>query len=183
MCSPLKRCSWCRETKSRSEFSKSRTVSDGLYSYCKPCAKERGRKYRDENRESIKEQKRQYYKENREAIRERGRQYRQVNRELLNDRQRQQRRENPAIIREQKYRRNYGLSFAQYEALLELQGRICAICGGIEPSGRALSVDHNHDTGKVRGLLCGRCNMRLGVLENIDFTKKAIEYLRANMSE
>jgi len=55
--------------------------------------------------------------------------------------------------------RRYHLSAEQYLAILELQGGVCAICGGRRPY--ALHIDHDHLTGRVRGLLCKRCNHRL----------------------
>lgn len=51
----------------------------------------------------------------------------------------------------------YGLTAAEYDALLEAQGGRCAICRG-KPKSKRLAVDHNHKTGEVRGLLCSRCN-------------------------
>jgi hypothetical protein len=56
---------------------------------------------------------------------------------------------------------NYGLTTAEYDSLLEEQGGGCAICSGTD-SERRLAVDHCHDTGKVRGLLCTACNVSLG---------------------
>lgn len=53
--------------------------------------------------------------------------------------------------------RVYGLSGEQYDALLELQGGGCAVCGG-KPKSKRLAVDHDHKTGAVRGLLCKRHN-------------------------
>jgi hypothetical protein len=53
-----------------------------------------------------------------------------------------------------------GVSDADYEALLAAQGGGCAICGN-PPKTRRLHVDHDHKTGKVRGLLCHRCNRAL----------------------
>lgn len=54
----------------------------------------------------------------------------------------------------------YGLSIADYDVLAEKQNGVCAICG--EPDKQRLAVDHNHETGVVRGLLCRLCNLGLG---------------------
>jgi hypothetical protein len=57
--------------------------------------------------------------------------------------------------------RKYGLTIEQYEELLDKQHGICAICD-CEPFFKKLSIDHNHITGKVRGLICNNCNIMLG---------------------
>lgn len=54
-----------------------------------------------------------------------------------------------------------GLTLEGYDRLLALQGGVCAICGK-PPKRNRLAVDHNHDTGAVRGLLCFRCNYGIG---------------------
>ena len=62
---------------------------------------------------------------------------------------------------------NYKLTIAQYDAILAYQGGVCYGCHQAEPvKGRRLSVDHDHETGEVRGLLCSRCNPIIGKLEN-----------------
>lgn len=58
-------------------------------------------------------------------------------------------------------KRLYNLSNEEYETLLEKQNRLCAICKSEEQ----LHIDHNHETGNVRGLLCGNCNRKLGWYE------------------
>lgn len=70
---------------------------------------------------------------------------------------------------------SYGLTQDAYDALLEeAQGR-CAVCGVEEP----LRIDHNHTTGKVRGLLCHNCNVGLGhFCDDPKLLKKAIDYLK-----
>jgi hypothetical protein len=73
--------------------------------------------------------------------------------------------------------RGYGITEQQYEMLLEVQGGVCAICKQSCPSGRMLAVDHDHNTGRVRGLLCMVCNNKLGHLENKDWIEKAMKYL------
>lgn len=62
-------------------------------------------------------------------------------------------------------KRKYKITLEQYQELFEKQNGVCAICKGIE-EGRMLSVDHNHSTGKVRGLLCGSCNRALGLFQD-----------------
>lgn len=72
----------------------------------------------------------------------------------------------------------YGLTPEHYEALLSAQGGRCAICGG-RPTGN-LHVDHDHNTGKVRGLLCGRCNPALGAFQDSPrILLAAVRYLEA----
>jgi len=71
----------------------------------------------------------------------------------------------------------YGMTFKQYNQMLKQQNDVCAICGKVNLDGRRLFVDHNHKTGKIRGLLCKECNTKLGVLENEKFIKHARKYL------
>jgi hypothetical protein len=69
-------------------------------------------------------------------------------------------------FRERNLRQLYGISAQQYAAMLTAQGGRCAICRTDKPGGaRRFPVDHCHTTGKVRGLLCVRCNANLGALE------------------
>ncbi len=58
--------------------------------------------------------------------------------------------------------KQYGITLEEYEALLEKQGGVCAICEKVCSSGRNLAVDHAHTVGIVRGLLCMKCNRSLG---------------------
>jgi hypothetical protein len=83
------------------------------------------------------------------------------------------------------YRRllkRYGLTLEAYEALLLKQGGKCAICGSEKPSSRGgkvrFAVDHHHETGVVRGLLCSSCNLGIGLFrENVQVLLAAIQYL------
>lgn len=77
--------------------------------------------------------------------------------------------------------RRYGMTPAQYDALLESQGNACAICQSKRGSSRApkLFVDHDHATGRVRGLLCSACNshlLRCG--DTLESIMRYVEYLR-----
>jgi hypothetical protein len=69
-----------------------------------------------------------------------------------------------SIKRKAQQLRKYGLSLADYDAMLEKQGNGCAICGRqlTDPDGRKLAVDHCHKTKVVRGILCCNCNNGLG---------------------
>ncbi|KKN09114.1 hypothetical protein LCGC14_1049730 [marine sediment metagenome] len=79
-------------------------------------------------------------------------------------------------------KQKYGIDYKEYERIFEKQKSLCAICRKPEMikfhgAPRKLAVDHNHDTGKVRGLLCTKCNLRLGYLEDLEFVIKARIYL------
>ena len=75
----------------------------------------------------------------------------------------------------------FGITLEDFDRMVESQNGLCAICGGenVQIRGRvvALAVDHNHKTGKVRGLLCNGCNTSLGRFKDIPMLKKAIKYL------
>ena len=79
--------------------------------------------------------------------------------------------------RKRNLKRAYGITVEEYDALLELQGGVCAICGN-PPDRSRLSVDHNHSTGQIRGLLCNSCNVGIGHFrDSQDLLAKASEYL------
>jgi hypothetical protein len=67
-----------------------------------------------------------------------------------------------------------------YEDMLVAQGGVCAICGQKCASHRRLSVDHDHFTAQIRGLLCAACNRGIGLLKDSpEVVGRALEYLRA----
>jgi len=73
--------------------------------------------------------------------------------------------------------RQRGVHRPAYEALLGKQGNVCAICGDA-PKGKALAIDHDHETGTIRGLLCDHCNMGLGHFkDDPDLLLAAVKYL------
>lgn len=72
----------------------------------------------------------------------------------------------------------FGLTPEEWQKINDSQGGVCAICKGV--SDKALCVDHSHKTGKVRGLLCGKCNRALGLLQDSpEITLSATEYLKS----
>lgn len=84
--------------------------------------------------------------------------------------------------RAQHLKRVYGITIADYERLLEGQGGCCAICGTSKPWSRSdyFAVDHDHASGKVRALLCHRCNTGLGYFkDNPSFLRKAAQYVES----
>lgn len=87
------------------------------------------------------------------------------------------RKKNPGAYKEWKY----GITQSQYDDLIEKQGDSCAICKTMEPGGRHGSwhIDHDHATGKVRGLLCWLCNSGLGKFNDDPYLlNKAAKYVQ-----
>ena len=100
-----------------------------------------------------------------------------------NAKRRQQRKDNPESEKKAQRRKhlkhNYGISEKQFDILLSEQGNVCAICKTDAWGWRGQPcVDHDHYTGKVRGLLCSKCNLGIGHLnDSIELLTNAIEYL------
>jgi hypothetical protein len=106
----------------------------------------RNRKRRLEHKEEERTRHHKYYTEHRRA---------QIDRAYQNN-----------------LKRNFGLTWEDVEGMLARQGGKCAICGEVltfragRENANPGSVDHNHATGKVRGLLCRKCNAALGMLDD-----------------
>lgn len=126
-----KTCATCKVNKPKTEYWKNRASSDGVHSYCKPCAK----RYDKEKYPSGKPKRRSRY-----------------------------------------YEQTYGLTLPELDEMKESQDGKCAICL-VEPE-RSV-VDHCHDTGKVRGILCDTCNRAIGLLkDDPEILISAARYLR-----
>lgn len=90
-------------------------------------------------------------------------------------------RQRQASLPKRKFFKRYGLTETAYEELVAGSNGCCAICSTQNNNGKDLCIDHCHTTGKVRGLLCNKCNMALGLLsDRIDLLDKAKEYLNEN---
>jgi len=136
--------------------------------------RERTAKYRSENPDKIKEaQKRSYDRlksdpDRIKKLREWQKQYREKNRKALSDGER---------------KRRFGITPEKYAELFKSQNGTCAICKNPETATRlgkvkALSVDHCHKSGVIRGLLCSDCNTGIGKLkDDISVLQSAIQYL------
>lgn len=84
--------------------------------------------------------------------------------------------------RNRHYNLTYNLSIEEYVTMLAKQQGKCAICGCTESrDGKRFAVDHCHDTGKIRGLLCRPCNSAIGFLnDNASIARAAADYLEAS---
>jgi len=94
---------------------------------------------------------------------------------------RQERRKSNQTHRQWKYRTKYNITLEEYDELLNKQGGHCWICPATTNGNRRFVVDHNHDTGEVRGLLCTNCNRALGYFQdNPDIVARGFVYLHLN---
>ncbi|MCD9186705.1 MAG: endonuclease VII domain-containing protein [Pyrinomonadaceae bacterium] len=83
-----------------------------------------------------------------------------------------------AYDRRKRFEKVWGITETEYNSMLIQQNYGCAICGGVN-SDRNLAIDHCHDSGKIRALLCGRCNIGIGLFaDSIYLLEKVIEYLK-----
>ena len=147
---PTKRCSRCKTEKPLDSFCKHHASKDGHNHICKECVKE----YTAENKEKVRKYKSNYYYANRQKCIEKD--------------------------RKNQLKRKYNVTVEWYDEQLKAQNGKCLICGTTEGGGisTVLHVDHNHETGAVRGLLCRSCNTGLGLFkENTKLLKNAIEYV------
>lgn len=81
--------------------------------------------------------------------------------------------------RDARLRKEYGISLEEYNRVLVKQGGVCAICKTSCSRGTNLVVDHDHTSGKVRGLLCRLCNLAIGNLrDQTNLCLMAAQYLR-----
>ena len=164
-----KTCSKCGITKPYTDFFR-QDSGDTYRSQCKKCVGEYAKNYRKNNSEKRRSYNRKYYADNIVKSRERGREEQRRRRE--NGKQQKYRR---VYNRTTGYfttlKRRYGISISDFIELWVRQDRgKCAICHiqMVVCSGKSyntVSVDHNHDTGKVRGLLCHKCNRHMWLFE------------------
>ncbi len=155
-------CSICKLDLPVGSFHKSKSNHTGLEYRCKECNSKRTREWRS------KPGSKEIAASTAKAYRKRNPEYRK--------RQNGIRRKNSMI-------RNYGITIGEYDTMFEIQNGVCKTCGLPEINSR-LSIDHCHETDKVRGLLCRRCNMVLGnVEENQETLWNMIEYLKEHKLE
>lgn len=156
--SDLRTCRKCNEEKPLEDFVKNKTVKTGYTNECKECHNHYLRERRENNPDVVLR--------NRES----GAKWRAAN---------------PEADRRKYLFRKFNITIEEYNELLQAQGGVCAICGREESvvrrskSGKEmLAVDHCHDTGKIRGLLCFKCNTAIGALgDTLEDLQRVIDYL------
>jgi len=160
----MKKCTKCGIEKELSYFYKCKGGKFGVQSICKECIQ----KYQVNNREQQKEYNKNYQLTNKDKIKEDKKEYYLENKNKINNYYLQSK---------------YGITLDQYNEMLKKQNNLCIICGKEETTiirGKLLNlaIDHNHKTGKVRGLLCINCNHLLGnAKDNKQVLLNAINYL------
>lgn len=145
-----------------SDYGVDKTTKDGHRYSCKECYNAQQREYAKNNKQLIKDRNAKRSKE-RKA-------YYQSSKGIESSRRAH-------------LKRKYSMTLEDYNQLSEDQNHTCAICYTEETSQRNnfLSVDHDHLTGRVRGLLCNTCNRALGLFnDNIELLNNSIKYLEQN---
>jgi hypothetical protein len=139
---------------------------------------EYNRIYQQENREKINATRQRYYRLHVEAERSRSLKYYRENPAQVKLKGQQYRQKKPKQYLVSHLRRKYNLSIADYNRLLESQNHLCATpgCG----SSTRLCVDHDHTTGRIRGILCHKCNLAAGHMGDSPARLRALaDYLEA----
>lgn len=159
----MRRCKKCGEFKPPEHFYRDKGGRDGLRPECKACTSAR---------------RKEWYAANREREIERVRQWQQANHERYVAKQAEYRARSERDDRPGHLRRKFGMTVEDYDRMCAEQGGVCAICGRRPREGTHLHVDHDHETGRVRGLLCFSCNVAVGQLQH-DPTRivRAADYL------
>lgn len=132
---------------------------------------------KEESKKKRSEYEKKWKSENRERLRKLDRAWKSKNREKVNESSKKayHRRKERALDRVRF--RKYGITGEEFRQRLAQQHYKCSVCGG-DGSDKNLSVDHSHETGKIRGLICNSCNMALGnVKDSIEILKNLITYL------
>lgn len=151
----MKRCTHCKEVLPQEQFHKAKAFHDGLSRRCKKCAYEFHEAWRIKNKPRAAADAKRWRANNKERAADHGR------------------------------KNLYDLPMGAFEQMLASQDGKCAICERTEAGGRgAFHVDHCHDSGKVRGLLCNSCNGGLGKFrDRPELLLKAVKYLAEGGTE
>jgi len=149
-------CSICKLEKSLLDFyflNKSKNIREAC---CKTCREKYRKIYVQKNKKSIKKKHRIIYLKNRKQILKEQKLFRKAH---------------PTYQLNIHLKHKFGITLEQYNKMIEAQNGVCAICGSFEIEKnqygiKRLSVDHDHQTGKLRGLLCTNCNKGLSFFKD-----------------
>jgi hypothetical protein len=147
-----------------------KSYKHGLYIKNKDKMISKGKVWYENHKEKVSQERKREYASSPEI------------REKCKERARRRYREKPEQVRFEQRRKHlrvsYGLTVEKYNEMVASQQGRCAICSGLPTLHGRLYVDHDHDAGKVRELLCHSCNIALGMLKDrLDLCEKVIEYL------
>jgi hypothetical protein len=175
----FKQCTNCNEYRVFGNFAKCKHTKSGLQSWCRKCSSKdvmqrdklnpdsmKSRKKKHMKTEKFKETTKMYNESNKEVIKKHRDTYYMLNRERI-------------LLRGKVANlKKYGLTLEEFKIMSSNQNDVCKIC--MKTNGnRELAVDHDHVTGKNRGLLCGNCNTAIGKLGDNEFgLNRAISYLK-----
>lgn len=181
----MKICTKCNLEKTLDCFYKDKYQKDGYKTHCKECSKNSHSEWVKNNSTIVNEHALKSYVKRKEKISKRRKELRSSNPEHYRNKAKETRNKNLEHYRRKnrengwKYAGIIDMTYERYLEMLEKQNRCCAICNDPQETlTRNLSVDHNHITGKVRGLLCDKCNFAIGYFkESKLLLEKAINYL------
>ena len=149
----MKICSKCKgDPQPLDNFHKSKRLSQGRRAWCKVCERDQHKEWVELNPEKIA------------AI---DKKYNETHPGVQNAKHKEWMKQHPEVVNAKRLKKRYGLSMDQYRSLFVAQNDSCAICKRNKTINElGLHVDHNHNSGKVRGLLCPSCNQALGLLQD-----------------
>ena len=140
----------------------------------------RNQKYMRTHRVEIRKQKKEYYRKHSEEIKRRTRNWVKKHHEEVQKYHQQYRKTHVKEKRDHHLRYHYGITQSDFDKAIKAQGFKCAICG----KRKQLCVDHDPNTGKIRGLLCQYCNVGIGSFrDNPNLCRKASEYLLKHLEK
>jgi hypothetical protein len=164
-------CRLCRRTLPVEKFYKARGTRDGRRGECRDCFQQQRVDRMAARPELI------------QAARDRTKRWQQDNPDRYAEQQRRKIESGAyaRALRKHFLKKKYGLTVEEYDRMLADQGGVCYLCGRPPRQNSSLHVDHCHDTGKVRRLLCFSCNAGIGHLQHDpELLTRAAQYVAAH---
>ena len=171
-----RKCAPCKKARSR-KWQENKTKDEVWV------AKENERKkiWRENNWAKARAATDRWEKQNRDRVNKNARRRRMENPDKYRDKANRWRQKSPEKVKKYTLMASYGMTAEEYYQLFDKQEGLCLICLAPEKENRLLSVDHCHYTGKIRGLLCKKCNTGIGMLQDDpELLKRALAYLDEN---